>query len=353
MLKKFSREFKIGFFGLMAFLMIYWGINYLKGSNVLDSRRTFYALYDRVEGLEPNRPVTINGLKVGQVENIYFHSNQSGKLVVEMKLTTDFKFPKDTRCVLSAGGLLGDKFIDLFAGTSTEMAKDGDTLIAEKQQGLSDKVSEQIGPVTQRAGDALAKLDSVLTDLDAVLSGDNQKYIKRSFKSLAASLEEMEKNLRLFREFQEKTDNNISATMANMQSITQNLKESNEDIKKLVANLAAFSDSLNQADLGGTLDNLNEISEKLKSGEGTAGKLINDPAMYDQLNETLFQLKRLLIDMQNNPKRYVHVSLWGSKGEPTDSATLHELDKAGRVEMMNQRKHADSLQAAQPQDTTR
>jgi phospholipid/cholesterol/gamma-HCH transport system substrate-binding protein len=349
---KLTREIKIGIFALLALIMVYWGVNYLKGSNVLDSRRTFYALYDRVEGLEPNRPVTINGLKVGQVEKIYFHTNQSGKLVVEMKLTTAFKFPKDTRCVLSAGGLLGDKFIDLVAGASAEMAKDGDTLESEKQQGLTDKVSEQIGPLTQRAGNALAKLDSVLTSFDNILDKRNQKDIQRSFAALANSLEEMDKNLVLLRKFQENNANNLTATVGNVASITGALRESNDNLKKTIENLAQLSDSLQAAQLGKTLKDLNDITTKINNGEGTMGKMVNDPQVYDQLNETLFQLKRLLLDVQDNPKRYVHVSLWGKKGEAPDSEKISVLEKENRVEMMAQKAHADSLKAAAP-DTSK
>lgn len=314
---KFTREVKTGLLALAAILLFIFGYSFLKGKNLLENDRTFYAIYDNVEGLIPSSPVTINGLVVGQVISIDFADN-SGNLVVTFNVDKDFKFSKNSIAKVYGGGLIGGKSLAIIPEYERgNEAKDQDTLPSKVEEGLLELVNDRLSPLQQ-------KLEMAITDADTIFktlgSDANRKNITKIFENLNLTINEFKG-----------VSNKLNRILA---SNEENLNKTFTNFNEVSTKLNSFSDTLSQVnvkkltnDLEGVLASFNKISKDLESGKGSAGKLLNDKELYDNLAESGKQLELLLQDMRLNPKRYVHFSLFGRKNKeyepPTEKDTIN------------------------------
>ncbi|RMB60912.1 MCE family protein [Dokdonia sinensis] len=313
---KISREVKTAILMIVSIALLIFGYQYLKGQNLLDKSRTFYAIYDNVEGLAPASAVTINGLKVGKVLDIGF-ADQQGKLLVTFTVEKDFEFSKKSVARIYGGGLIGGKSLSIIPDYSGGvMAKDGDTLLSESSEGIMELVNERLTPLQEKVEAVIVDADSVLTNVNAVLDIDTRANLRAAiadFTSTATSLK------------------GISRSMNSMLSENEDkLNRTFTNLDKMSANFVTISDSLSNVDVGTLVANLEkvvadfeDISNNLNSGQGTMGKLLNDDQVYVNLERTTKQMEQLLQDMKLNPKRYVHFSVFGKRPkeyeEPKDS----------------------------------
>ena len=181
---KFSREFKVGFFIVLAISLFYWGFNYLKGNDVFAGSKMFYAIYDNTEGLAKAKSVQINGFQVGLIDDIYFHPDGSGRLVVKIKMELDYPIPSDSRAMIHSSGLLGERNIQLMIGKSTTLLTPGDTLASDTESSLGDAVNAQVAPIKAKTEKLLGSLDTAVTLLTGFLSADTRDNFKSSFERL-------------------------------------------------------------------------------------------------------------------------------------------------------------------------
>jgi len=297
-----SKEVKIGAIVFSGIIVLYFGINYLKGKDFFSSEKHVYALYERVEGLAPSNIIEINGLKAGFVREIKLLPDHSGRILVTMNLQSGLKIPRNSVAQIYSTDLLGTKGIRLIFGTSKEDLQDGDTLFADLQKSLSEEVNAQVAPVKQKAENLLASLDSVAQILRDVFNEETKQNLKNSFASISTSLRSIQKittNIDTLK---------IKQILANVESFTHNF--------------SAISDTLKRANLAGTIENLKKtvdeasaVFEKINKGKGSMGKLMNDDSLYVNLNAASKSLDELLKDLKANPKRYVHISVFGGKGK--------------------------------------
>jgi ABC-type transport system involved in resistance to organic solvents, periplasmic component len=196
---KLSRELKVGFIAILALAALYWGLNYLKGSNLFDNHRYFYAIYSRIDGLKAARPVNINGFQVGQVDEIYFHPNNTGQLVVKIAMTNDFSIPRDSKARIYSSDLLGEKAIELDLGRSAELAAPGDTLISDIQLSLSEEVNKQVAPIKEKAEKLIGSIDTVMILASGFLTEETKNNFTRTFESIRRSFATLEHSMKLVR----------------------------------------------------------------------------------------------------------------------------------------------------------
>ncbi len=312
---RLSREVKTGILAIGAILLFIFGYSYLKGSNLLEKNRTFYVKYDNVEGLSKSAPVTINGLKVGKIQNIGFE-NQEGRLVVEFTVENDFDFSKNSLVRIYSSGLIGGKSLGIYPEYDrNNLAKSGDTLNGEVEKGMLDAVTERLGPLEEKVNGTLATLDTLLLSFTAIVDEDTQNNLKEAIASLRNS------------------SNSFEGITANVNSL---LGENKEKLNRTFTNLdvttenfASLSDSLSKIETGQMVEDLENVTSKLntlvsrvENGEGSIGKLMKDEQLYNNLEGATRQLEQLLQDMKLNPKRYVHFSLFGKRAkeytEPED-----------------------------------
>ncbi len=329
---KISKEFKVGIVAIGAIFLLYWGVSFLKGSDIFSTDRMFYAVYHNTEGLAFGKSVQINGHKVGLVKEIYFHPDGSGRLIAQVNMVNPIDIPKNSVATITSSGLLGEKSITINLGNSLELAQSGDTLISNIEGGLAEEVSAQIAPIKAKAEKLLSSFDTVLVTLQMILSDDlhgnlsgTMGNIKRSFKNIEVISSELSVYLKDNRD-------ELTTFTENVASISENLAKNNDTLTTILSNFSNISDSIAKANitqtflaLQGTLEKTDSIMGKINRGEGSLGALVNDDKLAKELNEASVNLNRLLLDIKYNPNRYVNFAVFGTSGEYTEEE-INEME---------------------------
>ncbi|SFT13991.1 phospholipid/cholesterol/gamma-HCH transport system substrate-binding protein [Zhouia amylolytica] len=306
---KLTRELKTAIIVLGGILLFILGFTYLKSSSLFSNGRKYFAVYDNVGGIAIGTPILINGYQVGTIKDIRFIDGE-GNLLVTLIVDSEFQFSKNSTAEIYDTGIIGGKSIRIIPEfDNSEMAKSGDTLISAIKPGLTELVTQKLTPLQEKIERMIVSTDSVLVGMDQVMD------------------EESRENLR-------ETIGNLNHTVANFKSasysldnlLTNNKEKLNNtigNVNKVSNNLAQLSDTLAQANLGSTINELeqtitkfNSMMTQMQEGEGSLGKLMKDEALYKNISEASGQLGLLLEDMRLNPKRYVHFSLFGKKQKP-------------------------------------
>lgn len=300
---KISKEVKVGFVSIVAIAILVWGYNYLKGTNLFNSNKTVYTEYPFIGGLAKSSPVIVNGFQVGLVSDVYFKEDQSGNLMVELVITDrDLKIPSNSVANLISLDLLSSKGIGLTLGDSDVELLDGDTIKSHFEKSMLDDVSEQLLPMKQKAEKLMISLDSTIIVSKTTLENLNKLFDEQNQRNLKLSLISLKTTLEKFQTFAD----NANATM--------------NTLKPTVKKYGDLADSLKQVDINTTLkkanksfDEITAVMQKMKNGEGTMGQLMTNDSLYKNLESVTRDLDKLLIDMEANPKRYVHFSIFGRK----------------------------------------
>lgn len=289
-------EVKIGFVGVIALVALFLGINFLKGVNLFSTSEKYYITFANAKGLTKSSAVYADGYKVGIVSNIKYDFNHLGEVIVEISTDKGLRIPKGSSAQLDEA-LLGGCTLNLLLATNpTEAYHPGDTIKGNDVNGLMAKVGDMVPQLEQ----VVAKVDTLVATLNTLLSNPNLPLI-----------------------------------IQNAELVTENLNKSSEqlnillrnDIPKLTStftnageNVVMLTDKMNRLDLQATLDNVNQTissvhatMEQIKNPNGTLGKLMTDPSVYDNLNHTVQSADSLVTDLKAHPKRYVHFSVFGKK----------------------------------------
>ena len=330
---KISREFKVGSLIIMAIALLYWGMNFMKGNDIFSEHRTFYSIYDNIEGLSVNKPVLINGLQIGQISEIYFHPDNSGRLVVKFKIDSDYPIPDNSVARIHNMSILGERAVIFDLGDSFDMAITGDTLYSGVEGNLSDALEEELAPIKAKADKLLGSLDSTVVMLSNFLN----KKTQGDFVNTVVNLSETFENLRKASESLERmiaaNEDSINKFIGNLTAISQNLADNGENLDVILTNFSSITDTIVKADIYKTITDLNDVMSrtdsimtKINNGEGSIGMLINDPELYDNLAESSNSLNRLLLDIKYNPNKYLQFSVFGSK-ERLSEEDIQELEE--------------------------
>ena len=310
-----NKEFKIGFFAIASIIALVFGVNYLKGINILNDNSDFYAVYENIGGLQVGSPVLVNGYKVGMVSNIDLLTEQNQNLLVTISLDKEFDMAKNTVCKIVNQDLMGTKGIALILGDTDELVRGGDTLISGIEGSLQDEVNAQILPLKNKAEELIGSIDSVMMIVTAVLNKDTRDNLRNSLSSLDKTFELMSQAMVKVDSMVDINDDRIAKVVKNLESITSNLESSNGEIKTILTNFATLSDSLVKADIATVLQNVNDIATKINNGEGSIGLFLKDDKIYANFEKSTRELASLLEDIKKNPSRYVNFSIIGG-GKP-------------------------------------
>lgn len=314
---KFSREIKVGFVFVVAISVMIWGLMYLKGLEIFKSKRTFYAVYDYVNGLVVANPVSIKGLKVGQVKALYFSKRPPGKIIVEIIIENDYPIPKNSVAKIVSTGLIGSKEIDIVIGNSKEVLENGDTLQAITEATLGEEVNRQILPLKKKAENLISSIDTVATIIQELLNKNTRDNLIMAIEHVKEALENLAHTTYNIDTLVETQRYHLAAIISNVESISFNLRQNNDKIKKILTNFSDISDSLVKANIPAILNNvdrtisdLNVVIGKINKGEGSVGLLLNDKKLYDEVTKAAKDLNLLLEDIRANPSKYVKVSVF-------------------------------------------
>lgn len=309
---KIANETKVGILAAFSIALLIIGYNFLKGNAIFSSETVLYAKYSHVDGLTVSKPVLINGFQIGRVDKLQLQPD--GSIVATLKIKGKYEIPTNTIAKLESTDLLGSKAIVMALGTGNVFAQDGDTLNANVAKGLM----ETVEPVQKKAELIIAKMDSILTSVNTILNPNFQKNVDKSFNSIASTLSSLEATSKKVDNLVGSEGSRISAILANVEAISNNLKQNNQKINSILNNVDSITDQVAAANFKQTIDNANKAMadlqltvSKINNGQGTLGMLVNDTKMYDNLNNASKNLDNLIIDLKENPKRYVHFSVFG------------------------------------------
>jgi len=301
---KLSNEIKTAILVLSGMLMFIVGFSYLKSNNIFSSDRTFFAIYDDIEGVSVGTPVTVSGFNVGSIQDISFYQNTMD-ILVKFRVENKVKFSKNSVAQIYETGLIGGKALAILPNNGP-LAQSGDTLRSSIAPGLTELVNDKLSPLQEKIESTFVSADSLLKNINNVLDVNSQNQIKESFSQLsdlAVNLKESAENLNSIINSNEIKINDIVSNVDNFSSNFSSLSNSFSDVEVIIGNLTKTS------------NNLNSIIDEISSGDGTFNQLIYNDSMIKSLNEASNNLNLLMEDLRLNPKRYVHFSLFGKKNK--------------------------------------
>lgn len=297
------KEVKIGIFAFVMLLLIFWGINFLKGKNLFTRSDTFYTTFRDVDGLSVSADVMFRGMKVGTITDIVFNPATPERIVVEFTVPRKYPVPNDSRISTIHPYVIGGKVMVVDYGHSPEMYQSGDTIPSVSGPDLLSQVSDAVGPLKEQLTDLVANFDLTLDNLNRLLSEENLQSIGHTLSGIDRMVN---------------TDLRVAA--ANINAISSSLKGNTADIDRILSNVGEITDSLStvdfsrlMADIDRTVAELNGVVTQIRGGDGSISLLLNDPALYENLQASSESLNLLLEDLKARPGRYVHFSLFGRK----------------------------------------
>ena len=305
---KISQEVKVGLLAVVALAMLYFGFRFLKGSDFFSSVNQYQVVYDNVDGLTASNPIQINGLAVGRVKSIKILQDQNNKLLVTLDLNKDIRVTQGTKAFLADDGLLGGKLIQLNIDPRKPVLESGSMLVAAKESGLSALIREKTLPVLNNVDSLTYQLNRIVGQFDqtGVVLNQTLRAASSGVKTLDLTIAENRAGLK--------------ATLNNVSRLSSSLVETERQLKPILAKANNFVDSLQGlqmkqtlATVNRTVGSLQRILTDINNGRGSIGKLASDDQFYRNVNATTASLERLLTDLRENPKRYVHFSLFGRK----------------------------------------
>jgi phospholipid/cholesterol/gamma-HCH transport system substrate-binding protein len=301
---KYSKELVIGITTLATITCLIGGYNFLKGKNVFSAKQEYYAFYEHVHGLEVGQPVTVNGYKIGQVTEIKFDVSFGGPLLVGFHISKPLDFGVDTKFEIYDMDIMGAKGLQMVPGKSRNIAVSGDTLLGDIKISLTEQVTKQFVPIKDGTEKLMNTIDSTLKSV-TMLSENVIKLIEVNQKS-------------------------ISRAASNIDSLSAAFFSHRDDFMTIVTNAALFSEELASASFSDaisqanqTMHSINLILHEIHSGSGSFSKLLSSDELYYEMSSSMLQLDLLLEDLRNNPKRYVHFSIFGRKESLVDSTNLN------------------------------
>ena len=314
---KFSNEAKVGIIGIVTIAVLIWGINYLKGRNILNGTYSLQAFYMNSGGLETSSPILMNGVKIGFVDEIVLQQDQAIPIKIVLSLEKAYPVRKGSTAVLASTDLLGTKAIRIDSpplnDTSAQKGYmiDHETIPSAVEIDMISSLQQQIIPVMGRISDLAGSVDHMVQNLDSLLISqstlDILKQISKISKSLSATLE---------------PGGSLNQSFSNLESFTSMLNRQEDEISSFTRNLNSISEALDSAGLDrlsleilSVAEQFNLMLKQVNSGEGTTGRLFYTDSLYMSLEQVINDLDSLIIDLNNNPGDYVHFSLFGGKSK--------------------------------------
>lgn len=296
---KLTKEIKIALVAIVGILVMYFGINFLKGMNLFSTNNAYYMTFDDIQGLGASTPIYADGYKVGTVDGLEYDYKENGPIKVKVDINKDLRIPQGSKAEI-VKDLMGNLQVNLLlANNPRERVEPGGIIPGAVNGGMMDKAANLV-PVVEKM---LPKLDSILTSVNALLADP----------ALAASLHNVEtitSNLTV-------STRELNTLMAGLnKQVPGMVGKANgvlDNTNRLTANLASLDVQGTLNKVNQTLESAHQFTEKLNSNQGSLGLLMNDTKLYDNLTSTMSHADSLVIDLKAHPKRYVHFSVFGRK----------------------------------------
>ena len=302
---KLSYEIKTALLVMSGIFLFIVMINYLKSNDIFVSDRSFFAIYEDVEGVSTGTPVTISGFNVGSVQDISFFGDDA-KLLLKFRVENDFEFSSNSIAQIYETGLIGGKALAIIPVNGKNLAISGDTLQSDIAPGLTELVNDKLSPLQEKIESMVVSADSLLIAVNSVFDIETKQNLTSSIENFSATIQSAKKSVDVLEEVLGNNENRLNSIIVNAdQSLKNfsNLSENFDELDLVIENLSKSS------------TNINSITSEIKSGNGLVNKVVYDEVFVESLDQISSNINLLLEDLRMNPKRYVHFSLFGKKNK--------------------------------------
>lgn len=305
-MKFFTNEVKIAIVAILGIVILYFGLNFLKGISVFSHDDVYYIRFKDISGLSASNPIYADGYQVGVVKGIDYDYDHNGDIVVRFGVDHDLRIPKGTSAEIVSDLMGNVKMNLLMANNPRERVEPGDTLVGELNEGVMGSVAEVVPTLKAM----IPKVDSILNSVNLLLADPSIAHSLHNVETISANLTTSTREL-----------NTLMATVNHrMPGLLDKADNTMTKADATLGNASTFAANLAALDLAGTMNQVNQtlasvqqVTDQLNSKEGSLGLLMNDPSLYNNLNATMMSADSLLVNLKAHPKRYVHFSLFGKK----------------------------------------
>ena len=310
---KNKNEIKTGILVVIGIGLFIFGFSYLKSNDIFVSDRTFYAVYEDVEGVVNGTPVTVNGFPVGNIQDISFFKNNS--LLVKFRVENDIKFSINSIAQIYETGLIGGKALAIVpANDNSRVAVYNDTLSSSVAPGLTELVNDKLTPLQENIESMIVNANKVLDKVNSIFDDPTRANLRTSVSDFSETIRDLKETSVMIKSVMKSNKLSIDQTISNVLDISKDLSE--------------ISKTINQSELSTTMKNFKNSSEGLSrvlnninDGNGTISKLIDNDSLFQNLNDASKSIDLLIEDIRLNPKRYIHFSVFGKKNKPVQAKT--------------------------------
>lgn len=310
---KLSNEAKVGLIGIVTIILVIWGINYLKGRNILSSTYPLQAFFMDSGGLETSSPILINGVKVGYIEEITLNHEEKVPIKMVLSIEKTYLIPKGSKAVQVSTDLMGSKALRIEMNPhrqpdeAPDYYQENDIIPTAVEPDLISSLQQQVMPVVDRINDLALSMDRLVGQIDTLLVSEATVEMVQNLSDISGSIANTLE-----------PGGSLNQSLSNLESFTTLLKSQEENVASLTQNLNSLSQSLDSAglenlstELLSVAEQLNQLLHQVNSGEGSAGKLIYSDSLYTNLQILVSDLDTLINDLNENPGDYVHISVFG------------------------------------------
>lgn len=298
-MKFFTKEVQIALVAIVGVVILFFGMQFLKGLSIFSGGNTYVVKFNDVTGLSASSPIYVNGVKVGTVKSLDYDYARPDNILAVIGLDEELNLPQGTTAEI-ASDLLGNVRLELKLGTvGGSLIAVGDTIYGQMQSGLMGKAAGMVPQIEQM----LPKLDSILASINSLLAdpaiGNSLHNVENITAGLTTTSQELSRLTASLNRQLPGLMSKADGVMANTDTLTRNLS------------MLDFASTMTKVDQ--TLRNVEQMTARLNSSDGTLGLLMRDQGLYNNLNATMMHADSLMIDLKSHPKRYVHFSIFGKK----------------------------------------
>lgn len=296
---KNTKELRIALAAILAIVILFFGMNFLKGVSMFSNDNIYFAKFNDISGLTNSSPIYANGYKVGTVKAIDFDFQGNNGVVVAFSLDENMRLPEGTTAAVESD-LMGNVQMKLMLSSAGKgIISVGDTIEGGQESGTIDQLSAMVPTIEKM----LPKLDSILMNVNMLLA---DPAIEMSLHNVHAITEDLTQSTRQLNTLLATVNGNVPAMMNKANGVLDNTQ-------RLTANLASVDVATTMAQVDQTIANMKELTERINSNEGTLGLMMRDPTLYNNMTGTVASADSLLTNIRMHPKRYVHFSIFGRK----------------------------------------